>query len=176
VTVLVGIEGFGSIWIRRAREERRHDVYLNTTGLFHAGRLCYRTQVRGMVRFHCLGGFNPYSLSRNCGRVFESENGLASGNGGQRLVLGRLIHQPVKVDAFLFVTSSKEVGVIHHEDASSRSSSVRLIALSQQGNQQEALWLMPPFSWIRSDRTLLVTKTYGRHSLRATLEPVPGES
>lgn len=108
--------------------------------------------------------------------MFESENGLAFGNGEQRLVFERLIRKPVKVDAFLLVTSSKEFGVIHHEDPSSRSSSVRLIALSQHGNQQEALWLMPPFSWIRSDRTLLVTKTYGRHSLRATLEPVLGES
>lgn len=151
-------------------------MYLNTTGVDHAGRLCYRTQVRGVVRFHCLGGFNPYSISRNCGRVFESENGIAFSEGEQRLLLPRLVRAPVRADAFLFSTSSEKHGVIRHEDTNTRSTGVQLIALSEHGNQQEALWLMPPFSWIRSDRTLLVAKTYGRHSLRAILAPVASES
>ena len=174
--MLIGIEGFGSIWIRRPRKEPWHDVYLNTTGVDHAGQLCYRTRVRGVVRFHCFGGFNPYSISRNWGRVFESENGVVFSEGEHRLLLPRLVRVPVRADAFLFATSSEKHGVIRHEDASTRSSSVQLIALSEHGGQQEALWLMPPFSWIRSDRTLLVAKAYGRRSLRATLAPVASES
>jgi hypothetical protein len=132
--------------------------------------------VRGVVRFHCLGGFNPYSISRNWGRIFESENGVAFSEGQRRLLLARLVREPVRADAFLFATSSEKHGVIHHEDACTRSSGVQLIALSAHGNQQEALWLMPPFSWIRSDRSLLVARTYGRDSLRATLAPVASES
>ena len=55
--MFVGVESFGSIWVRRTGPDSRHDVYLNTTGIIDRGRLRYQTRIRGMVRFHASGGF-----------------------------------------------------------------------------------------------------------------------
>jgi hypothetical protein len=173
--MLIGVEGFGSIWVRKPGPDRWHDAYLNTTGVPCRGRLRYRTRVSGMVRYHCIGGFNPQSISRNCGRVFECRKGMQEVQGSRRLLLDRTVPRADRVDAFLMATSSRDVDRTDWESPTSRSATATLVALSEFAGEQEALWLMTPYSWIRTSRGVFLAKVRRHAPLRASLELVSSD-
>lgn len=149
--MFVGVESFGSMWVRRPGPDPRHDVYLNTTGIFDRGRLRYRTRVRGMVRFHCSGGFHPYSIRRNIGRVFECGQGVQDFQGARRVLLERTTPDK-RPDLFLVATRSQEIGWIEWQAPGQWSATAFLVALSETNQEQEALWLLPLHAWILAER------------------------
>jgi hypothetical protein len=73
--MIIGLEGFGSIWSVRARSKQACAFY-NTTGIVTDGKLRHRSRVFGQLRFNEAGGFNPNLIEGNIGRVFESSGPL----------------------------------------------------------------------------------------------------
>src|SRR5205823_11110131 len=70
-SMIIGLEGFGSIWSVRSGPKCERAFY-NTTGIVSDGKLRHRSWVFGQLRFNEAGGFNPNHLELKIGRVFES--------------------------------------------------------------------------------------------------------
>src|SRR6516162_9474763 len=78
-SMIIGLEGFGSVWSCRIGASRETTAFYNTTGVTLDGKLRHRSRLFGQIRFNAIGGFNPQHVEANIGRVFESA-GLAHGD------------------------------------------------------------------------------------------------
>jgi hypothetical protein len=145
--MLIGLEGFGSIWSVRTATSSRRTAYYNTTGLVIGERLRHRSRLFGYVRFNEIGGFNPKQIERNIGRVFESAGPAAAEH--RTLLLHHRSSPPAFPDCFLFAVTSDRTGELPIDCGGWSSDAVTLISLSQANGRQEALLLMPAHSWIR---------------------------
>jgi hypothetical protein len=144
--MLIGLEGFGSIWSVRMKSSSVPAAFYNTTGLLIDGRRRHRTRIFGDVRFNEIGGFNWRQIERNIGRVFESVTSADPDSG--TLLLHHLLSPTSIPDRFLFAVTSDRTGqlLINHDGW--KSDAVTLLSLSQSNDKQEALLLMPAHSWI----------------------------
>src|SRR3989442_11941502 len=69
--MIIGLEGFGSVWSTRNGAVTERTAFYNTTGIVLDGRLRHRSRLFGQVRFNGIGGFNPKHIEANIGRVFK---------------------------------------------------------------------------------------------------------
>jgi hypothetical protein len=166
--MIIGLEGFGSIWSRRARAGHGRSAFYNTTGITTGGRLRHRSRIFGQLRFNELGGFNPEHIERNIGRVFEARGPVEPSR--RCILLHHLLSQPAVPDYYLFVVNSGRTGELAMEHEGWKSDGVVLVSLSQIGNRQEAMLLMPIHSWIRGQLGLFVVEPCTPYSWRALLE------
>ena len=72
----------------------------------------------------------------------------------ERLVEGK--HLP---DLFLVATCATDIGRLDWQAPGQWSGTASLLALSETTEEQEALWLLPPFAWIRTRRNVCVLRT-----------------
>jgi hypothetical protein len=166
--MIIGLEGFGSIWSRRARAGHGRSAFYNTTGITTAGRLRHRSRIFGQLRFNEIGGFNPEHVERNIGRVFEARSSVQPST--RCILVHHLLNQPTVPDYYLFVVDSGRTGELVIEHEGWKSDGVVLVSLSQTGNRQEAMLLMPIHSWIRGQLGLFVVEPCTPYSWRALLE------
>jgi hypothetical protein len=151
--MLVTVEGFGSIWSKRVRLDasdpsRTRTAYYNTTGITANGKLRHRSQSFGQLRFNEIGGFDPSLIEHNIGRVFHCTGDLEARH--PKLVFHRLSDGPASPDYFVFaVTSRRTGGRMPIGWYGWKSDGVLLLSLSEFNQDQEAILLMPPQSWIR---------------------------
>ena len=162
--MIIGLEGFGSVWSTR----RRSTAFYNTTGIVSDGRLRHRSRIFGQLRFNEIGGFNPKHIERNIGRVFETSGPLDPSSSC--ILLHHLLTRPVSPDYYLFAVTSDRSGELQVDQSGWKSDSVVLVSLSQVGEQQEAMLLMPIHSWIRGALGLFAVVPYGEHPWRAVLQ------
>ena len=154
--VLVAVTDFGSVWRQRfgknPDDPRRfaRGVYYNTTGIDIAGTIRQRPQIVGYARFNGCGGFNPNRLSRMIGRVFACAE-PSVWQGQNKLLFKRLLNPPEKPDGFLVVVRSPLVGKLTIGGTNWRSAEPWLISFSECGEQQEAMLLMPAYSWLQTE-------------------------
>src|SRR5881628_262478 len=106
--MIVGLEGFGSIWSVGKRATRERTAFYNTTGILENGRLRHRSLIFGQIRFNAIGGFNPETIEANVGRVFESP-GLPQ-PASRCLLLHHLLSSPQPPDYYLFALASERTG------------------------------------------------------------------
>jgi len=144
--MLIGLEGFGSIWSVRMRLNAEPVAFYNTTGLLIDGRLRHRSRIFGDVRFNEIGGFNWRQIERNIGRVFET--GKPAEAESPTLLLHHVLKPPSIPECFLFAVTSDRTGVLPVDHDGWKSDAVTLVSLSQANDRQEALLLMPTRSWI----------------------------
>jgi hypothetical protein len=154
--MLIALEGFGSIWSVRARASSKRTAYYNTTGITVGGGLHHRSRVYGHLRFNEAGGFNPKHIERNIGRVFESVGSLDQRGG--KLLLHHLSFEPKAPDYFSFAVKSERTGKLTIDSAVWKRDDVLLLSLSEARDEQEAILLMPPHSWIRGSLGLFVAE------------------
>ena len=166
--MIIGLEGFGSVWSTRAGERRERTAFYNTTGIVVDGRLRHRSRLFGQIRFNAIGGFNPQHIEANIGRVFESP-GLSDGQNSCLLV-HHLLSQPQPPDCYLFRVSSDVTGVLEIERSGWKSDGVVLISLSQFREEQEAMLLVPIHGWIRGCLGRFAAEPSGDRPWRASLE------
>jgi hypothetical protein len=166
--MIIGLEGFGSVWSRRTRRGRRGSAFYNTTGITTDGQLRHRSRVFGQLRFNEVGGFNPTHIERNIGRVFEAMGNLEP--SGRCVLLHHLLSRPVSPDYYLFVVTSERTGELQIDSEGWKSDGVMLVSLSQFGGQQEAMLLMPVHSWLRGNLGLFVVEPCTQYSWRALLQ------
>ena len=166
--MIIGLEGFGSVWSRRTRLCRGGSAFYNTTGITTDGQLRHRSRVFGQLRFNGAGGFNPKHIERNIGRVFTGTGNLESSS--RCVLLHHLLSSPVFPDYHLFVVTSDRTGGLQIDSECWKSDGVILVSLSQFGGKQEAMLLMPVHSWLRGSLGLFVVERSKQCSWRALLE------
>jgi len=166
--MLIGLEGFGSIWSVRMRLNAEPVAFYNTTGLLIDGKLRHRSRISGNVRFNEIGGFNWRQIERNIGRVFESGN--SADTESPTLLLHHLLSPPSIPECFLFAVISGRTGTLPVDHDGWKSDAVTLLSLSQAYDQQEALLLMPVHSWIRGTLGRFVVEPCTDRPWRAFLQ------
>lgn len=166
--IIVGLEGFGSIWSVRDGLLPERTAFYNTTGVVIDGRLRHRSRVFGALRFNAMGGFNPRQIEGNIGRIFESPG--VPGPESRCLLLHHLLKKPEPPDYHLFTVTSERTGELQIDRSGWKSEDVVLISLSQFRERQEAMLLMPAHSWIRGGLGRFVAEPYLDRPWRAALE------
>ena len=154
--MLVTLTGFGSVWRRRfgadPDDPRRfaRAAYFNTTGVLVAGKIRTRPTIVGHARFNGVGGFDPNAPLRMLNSVFECPE-PCTWQGQIKVLFKRLLPAPQQPDYLLVVARSPEVGHVDIASREWRSEGTMLISFSECGGQQEAMLLMPPEGWLRTD-------------------------
>ena len=155
--MLVAIQGFGSIWERRFSknlpDHKRfaRAAYYNTTGVpVNNGKLRYRWRIGGKLRFNSGGGFNPAYPLRSVGRIFECAT-PEQREGWNQILFERALRPPVLPQFYLFAVTTERIGYIDTQLGSWKEDSVQIVSFSDDGQRQEILLLMPPYSWVRGE-------------------------
>ena len=155
--MLVTVRGFGGIWERRsgtstARSERlARAAYYNTTGVLVSGKVRYRWRIGGKIRFNGVGGFNPSDPSRSLNRVFECKDPETTSTGWTQILFKRMLGGPERPDFYLFVVTAEYTGRLHIESSCWKADAVQVVSVSENADQQEAMLLMPAYSWVHGD-------------------------
>jgi len=167
--MIIGLEGFGSVWSTRRGSTRERTAFYNTTGIVLDGRLRHRSRLFGQVRFNAIGGFNPQHIEANIGRVFVSVGHPQDGDRAG-LLLHHLLSRPQMPDYYLFQLTPDDTGVLEIDRTGWRSDGVVLLSLSQFREQQEAMLLVPIHGWIRSCLGRFAAEPWPDYPWRASLE------
>lgn len=154
--MLVTVTGFGSVWRRRfgknPSDPKRfaRAAFFNTTGVSVNGKIRTRPKIIGHVRFNGVGGFDPNYPLRMLNAVFECSEPCIW-KGQNKVLFKRMLPAPQQPDYFLVVVKSSEVSHIDVGSPAWRSEGTLLISFSECRDQQEAMLLMPPGGWLRTD-------------------------
>jgi hypothetical protein len=153
--MLVTVTGFGSVWRRRFGNDddpkRFAQAYFNTTGVKVNGSMRTRSRVVGHIWF---GGAASFDLNRSLGTlasVFECAEPSAW-EGQNKVLFKRVLSVPQQPDYLLVVVKAVDIGHLDLGSRAWRSEGTLLVSLSESRGQQEAMLLMPPASWLRTDR------------------------
>ena len=155
--MLVTVKGFGGIWERRLGKDTANSTRLaqaafyNTTGVLVKGKVRYRWRIGGKIRFNGVGGFTPSNPSRSLNRVFECKEPETTRAGWTQLLFRRMLHGPERPDFYLFVVTADYTGRIDIRSSCWKADSAQIVALSEHDDQQEAMLLMPAYSWVRGE-------------------------
>ena len=153
--VLVTVTGFGSVWRRRFGKDEddpkrfARAAYFNTTGVLVNGHVRTRPKILGHIRFNGIGGFDPNRPLAMINSVFECAEPCVW-NGQNKVLFERRLPTPEPSDYFLVVVRATEVGRLDVGSSAWRSEGTLLISFSECRDQQEAMLLMPPGSWLRT--------------------------
>ena len=153
--MLVTITGFGSVWRRRFGKNENDPkrfaraAYFNTTGVPVNGHIRTRPKIVGHVRFNGVGGFDPSHPMAMINSVFECAEPCVW-NGQNKVLFERRLPSPEQPDYFLVAVRAAEVGRFDLGSPAWRSEGTLLISFSECRDQQEAMLLMPPGSWLRT--------------------------
>jgi hypothetical protein len=154
--MLVTVTGFGSVWRKRfgksPNDPRRlaRAAYFNTTGVPVNGKIRTRPKIIGHARFNGVGGFDPDCPLRMLNMVFECADPCIW-RGQNKVLFKRMLLAPQQPDYFLIVVKACEVGHINVGPPAWRSEGTLLISFSECRDRQEAMLLMPPGGWLRTD-------------------------
>lgn len=181
--MLVTVSGFGSVWRRRLAKDPTgprpltRTAYYNTTGVEVNGTIRTRPKIVGYARFNGVGGFNPNYPSRMIGRVFECAEPCVW-KGQNKVLFERLLRMPEQPDYFLVAVRPEDIGHLDLTQPSWKSDDSLLISFSEWHDRQEAMLLMPPYAWLRSDLGTFFLEPSGIQPWtgRLRLEIPPGNS
>lgn len=151
--MLVTVQGFGSIWETRPRAGNPDTpgAYYNTTGMFVNGKYRPRWRIGGKIRFNAVGGFTADNPRRSLNRVFACKDPEQVRDGWTQILVQRKLSAPERPDFHLFLVTHESVGRIDVQTSGWKADSVQMIALSEHDCRQEALLLMPAYSWVRGE-------------------------
>lgn len=139
---------FGSNWWA-ARRAGGQPAWFNSAGLKHGRRIDHYWIWAGQVRFNRSSGFHPESLQRAIGGTFHCELPRVYGGKTHLLVTGK--SPETEPDEYLVTVTDGIQGQILFLTSAWSSLGVQPISISQRGSRFEAVLLMRPDSWIRSE-------------------------
>src|SRR5579863_7059515 len=154
--MLVTVMGFGSVWRRRFGKDPSNPrrfaraAYYNTTGVPVNGSIRTRPKIIGHARFNGVAGFNPNYPSRMINRVFECEDPCIW-QGQNKVLFKHMLATTERPDYFLVVAKPEQTGQLAVGTPGWKADDTLLLSFSECRDQQEAMLLMPAFSWIRSE-------------------------
>ena len=155
--MLVTLQGLGNIWERKPRIQAgdstnvRGAAYYNTTGVLVSGKVRYRWRIGGKIRFNGFGGFTPGDPSRSLNRVFECKDPETTGAGWTQILFKRMLSGPERPDFYLFVVTAEYTGRLDIGSSCWKADPVQVVSVSENADQQEAMLLMPAYSWVRGE-------------------------
>jgi len=153
--MLVTVTGFGSVWRRWFDNgddpKRRPGAYFNTTGVKVRGTIHTRSKVVGHIWFSGTVAFDPDRTLGTLASVFECAEPCVR-EGQNKVLFKRMLSAPQQPDYLLVVVKAADIGHIDLSSRFWRSDGTLLVSLSESRDQQEAMLLMPPGSWLRTDR------------------------
>ena len=155
--MLVTVKGFGGIWERRFGKNIAYPTgssqaaFYNTTGVLVKDKVRYRWRIGGKIRFNGVGGFTPTNPSRALNRVFECKEPETTRGGWTQILFRRMLSGPERPHFYLFVVTAEYTGRIDIRSSCWKADSVQVVALSEHDDQQEAMLLMPAYSWVRGE-------------------------
>jgi hypothetical protein len=173
----VAILGFGSVWRHRwgtgSDDPRRfaRAAYYNTTGVMVNSKLRTRPRIIGHARFNGVGGFNPNFPSRLIGRVFECE-APCLWRCQNRILCKALLPLRTLPNRYLVVMRASEFGRLRVGEPGWCSDDVWVLALSESGDDQEAMLLMAADGSVRTAVGTYRLTPDGATPWRANLELV----
>ena len=173
--MLVTLQGLGSIWERRSRTQVDDSTkfgcaaYYNTTGVMVNGRVRYRWRIGGKIRFNSAGGFNPNYPSRSLNRVFECEAPGPRGDGWNQILFKTVLAHPVRPDAYLFVVTPQTTGRIDIGSPFWKAAGVQVVSCSEDSDQQQAMLVMPAYSWVHGELGTFFAEPSSRQPWAASL-------
>lgn len=151
----VAVLGFGSVWRRRIGKDPNdakrfvRAAYYNTTGVQVRGVIRARPEIVGHARFNGVGGFNPNFPIRMINQVFDCEEPCIW-QGQVKVLFKQLLSDPEPPDFYMVVVTHEQTAHMNVGDQGWKSENTLLISLSEWHDQQEAMFLMPAYSWIRT--------------------------
>ena len=154
--MLVTLKGFGGIWEKRLRNNpavpdvAARAAYYNTTGVLVDGKISYRWRIGGKIRFNGIGGFTPTNPVRSLNRVFECKDPEPAGGGWTQVLFQKKLVRPERPDFYLFVVTAAQTGYLDIRSPW-KADAVQVVALSEHADEQEAMLLMPAYSWVRGE-------------------------
>ena len=154
--MLVTLRGFGGIWERRvatnpaAPRQSGRVAFYNTTGVVVDGKVRYRWLIGGKIRFNSIGGFTPHNPSRSLNRVFECKDPDTNRAGWPQILFQKMLAGPERPDLYLFVVTARQTGRLDIRSPW-KADAVQVVALSEHADEQEAMLLMPAYSWVRGE-------------------------
>ena len=125
---------------------KRGVAFFNTTGVLIGNTVRNRSCLYGHVRLNGCWGFRPENADGMLNRVFECDD-LAQWNGHRKLFLRAPVSAAANPDRYLVAITSAMVGWMDRRGAW-RSGATEVISFSEANLQQQALLLMPAFSWV----------------------------
>ncbi len=174
----VAVLGFGSVWRRRfgkdVNDPKRflRSAYYNTTGVTVGGHIRTRPKLIGHVRFNGIGGFDPDCPARMLNRVFECEHPCIW-QGQFKVLFKYLLPHPEPPDYYLVAATQNNMGHVSVDAEGWKSDNALLISFSEWRDQQEALLLMPAYSWLTTQVGTFVLEPSPTHPWLATLRLSP---
>lgn len=160
----IAVTGFGSIWTRRLGRDSesttrcaRDAAFYNTTGVPVGGKIRARSREYGVARFNGSAGFTPHNPARMLNRVFECAAPCRRSNGNH-VLFERLSAEPGVPDFYLVAIREEVTGWIVRDRATWKADECLLISFSESDLHQEAMLLMPPFSWLRGSNGVFVVR------------------
>ena len=129
---------------------RRKPVYFNTTGLMYGRRLRDCQIYPGVLRFNRTSQFDPEFVERLPGKTFEAAPPTLY--GGKVRVLFQFPATGQTPDAYLVTLHPDTHGGIEFHRKCWKSPGLRTIAVSKQYDRYEAMLLMEPEQWVKTDR------------------------
>ena len=157
--MLVTLMDFGSIWEIRRRTVSSsagtdRTAFFNTTGLRVKETLSYRWKAGGKVRWNSASMFDPHLAQRSLNKVWECDEPTICSRGWVQMLCRRKLPAPEVPAFYLFRLATSRLGRINFRSESWCSPDVQVISISEgkvRGSvEQEALVLMPKYSWIQS--------------------------
>jgi hypothetical protein len=170
----VAVLGFGSVWRWRIGKDPSDPkrfvraAYYNTTGVSVRGLIRTRPEIVGHARFNGVGGFNPNYPSQMINQVFDCEEPCIW-QGQVKVLFKQLLSELDPPDYYLVVVTHVLTGHMAVGDQGWKSENALLISLSEWHDQQEAMFLMPAYSWLRSKLGTFVLEPHARAPWSAVL-------
>jgi hypothetical protein len=127
----------------------RSAAYFNSTGVRCGNKIRRHWVVDGLIRFNGVSDFDPQRPLNCIGRTYLCSD-LTIWASGNRI----LFHNSAtgkSPDTCLVTLTSDEHGIIDYTIPGWKSTNVKPIAVSQLRQQQEAMFLMNPGDWIRTN-------------------------
>src|SRR6267378_1873095 len=122
----------------------------------------------GHVRFNGIGGFDPNCPARMLNRVFECEDPCIW-QGQFKVLFKHLLPHPEPPDYYLVAATQNNMGHVSVDAEGWKSDNALLISFSEWRDQQEALLLMPAYSWLTTQVGTFVLEPSPTHRWLATL-------
>jgi hypothetical protein len=129
---------------------RRNPVYFNTTGLMYGRRLRHCHIYPGQLRFNRTSEFDPEFVERLPGKTFETAGPMMY--DGRIRLLFQFPASGQKTDTYLVTLRSETHGTVQFNRKGWKSSGVQPIAISKHHERYEAMLLMEPGQWVKSNR------------------------
>jgi hypothetical protein len=139
---------FGSNWWA-ARHVGKEPAWFNSAGLRHGSRTDFCWICEGQVRFNRSSGFHPEFRQRAIGTTFFCENPRIYDGRIHLLVTNKA--STAKPDGCLVTVTDCIHGQICFDTPDWRSPGVQPISISRKQDRYEAVLLMRPNCWVKSD-------------------------